>query len=66
MIINLEFSRVSKITFQKNIYKNFLFQSGIKMISLSPEESKVITKLRKVKGYKYKFKDELMKILSEP
>ena len=36
------------------------------MINLSPEESKVITKLRKVKDYKYKSKDELMKILSEP
>ena len=36
------------------------------MINLSLEELKVIAKLRKVKDYKYKSKDELMKILSEP
>ena len=36
------------------------------MINLSLEELKVIAKLRKVKDYKYKSKDELLKILSEP
>ena len=35
------------------------------MINLSLEELKVITKLRKVKNYKSKSEDELMKILSE-
>ena len=36
------------------------------MINLSIEELKTIAKLRKVKDYKYKSKDELTKILSEP
>ena len=36
------------------------------MINFSLEELKIIEKLRKVKAYKYKPKDELIKILSEP
>ena len=36
------------------------------MIIFSLEELKIIAKLRKVKDYKYKSKDELTKILSEP
>ena len=35
------------------------------MINLSVEELKVIAKLRKVKGCRYKSKDELIKILSK-
>ena len=36
------------------------------MINLSLEELKAVAKIRKVKDYKSKSKDELIKILSEP
>ena len=36
------------------------------MINLSLEELKIITKIRKVKDYKSKSKDELLKIVSKP
>ena len=36
------------------------------MINFFIEELKTIAKLRKVKDYKYKSKDELIKILNEP
>ena len=43
-----------------------LFGLLIKVINLSLEELKIIAKFRKVKDEKYKPKDELMEILSEP
>ena len=43
-----------------------LFGLLIKVINLSLEELKIIAKFRKVKDKKYKPKDELMEILSEP
>ena len=36
------------------------------MINFSIEELKTIAKFRKVRDYKYKSKDELIKILNEP
>ena len=65
MTLNFELSRVNKITIKK-LLKNCLSGSGIKMISFSIEELKTIAKLRKVKDYKYKSKDELIKIPNEP
>ena len=66
MIINIDFSGVSKTTVPKSFKKYYLFESRIKMINLSLEELKVTAKLRKVKDYKYNSKDKLTKIPSEP
>ena len=51
---------------RKQLWKNFLFRLDIRIINLSLNELKLISKSRGIKAYKNKSKDELTKIFSKP
>ena len=75
MINNLDLLKFSKKwlivlnclkSLRKQLRKNFLFRVDIRIINLSLNELKLISKSRGIKGYKNKSKDELTKIFSKP
>ena len=60
MAYNLDLNKVRKMTHNQDLPKVSKIYKNIFLLSLSPKESKVITKMRGIKGYKSMSEDRLL------